>query len=87
VVFSDINEKALENTRDNLRNNGINKNISVVYSDLFENIPQKFDCIFANLPISNDVFKLGEKTENIALRFLNESKKHANSNGKIYFAR
>lgn len=87
VLFSDINEKALENTRENLKNNGINENISVIYSDLFENIPQRFDCIFANLPISNEVFKLGERTENIALKFLNESKEHINANGKIYLAR
>lgn len=87
IVFSDINSKALENTENNLKNNWIRKNYKIVNSDLFENIPESFDCIFANLPISNDAFKLKEKTENIALRFLKECKNHIKENWKIFFTR
>jgi 16S rRNA G1207 methylase RsmC len=86
-VFSDVNEKALKNTQENLTSNGMEENSTIVHSDLFDHIPQKFDCIFANLPISNEAFKLEERTENIALRFLKECKNHIHPDGKVFFAR
>lgn len=86
IVFSDVNSKALENTEENLKNNWIENNYKIVNSDLFENIPESFDYIFANLPISNDAFRLKERTENIALRFLEECKNHIKKDGKIFFA-
>lgn len=85
VIFSDVNPKALENTEENIQKNGIKWNYKIVDSDLFKNIPESFDCIFANLPISNDAFKLKERTESIALRFLQECKDHIKQDWKIFF--
>ncbi len=87
VVFSDVDMKALRNTELNLKTNWLENNSTVRHSDLFENIPESFDYIFANLPILNEVFNLKEKTENISFRFLEDCKTHLNPNWKIFIPR
>jgi len=77
----------LANTEENIKTNLTNQESTVIKSDLFEKIPQKFDYIFANLPIKDGIFKIKEKTENIALRFLDECKNHINPDGKVFFVR
>lgn len=72
VTFSDINPKAIENTLLNLKENNFFDRAEVVQSDLFEKIDKKFDFIFANLPIDNEVWspEIKEKTETLVERFL-----------------
>ena len=86
LVFSDVDPKALENTQENLKNNWIEEKYTILNSDLFENVPESFDYIFANLPILNEVFDLKERTESISLRFLQDCKDHINPNWKIFLA-
>ena len=83
VVFSDNNKKALDNTKFNLKLNKFNKRFELINSDLFENIFEKFDYIYVNLPILDDAWNL--KTETLAIRFLNQCKDYVNKSGKVFF--
>jgi release factor glutamine methyltransferase len=51
VVFSDISRCAVQNTKVNLKNNFRDNESEIILSNLFDKIDQKFDYIFANLPI------------------------------------
>ena len=85
VTFSDVNPKAIENTRLNLKSNNLSDKAEVVQSDLFKNIHGKFDFIFANLPISNEVWlpEISEQTETLVERFLKELPPFVNENGRV----
>jgi len=83
VVFADNDKNAIKNTRFNLELNNITENFELIESNLFEKISGKFDYIFANLPISDEAFKLN--TKNIALKFLTQCKNHIHQNGKVFF--
>jgi len=85
VTFSDVSMDAIENTKNNLKlNNFLNKS-EIVQSDLFEKIEGKFDFIFANLPISNDLWAplIDQTTETLAEKFLQSIKLFIKENGKI----
>lgn len=56
ATLSDINERAIELSVENLKKNGI-KDFNIVKSDLFEKIKGKFDVIISNPPI-----RAGKKT-------------------------
>lgn len=85
VIFADNDKKALENTKANLKLNNIEENFELIKSNLFDNVSGKFDYIFANLPILDEVWDSKEKTGNIALRFLTQCKQFVNKNGKVFF--
>jgi len=85
VVFADNDKNAIENTRSNLELNNFNENFELINSSLFEKISGKFDYIFANLPILDEVWSSKVKTENIALQFLTQCKQHVQENGKVFF--
>jgi release factor glutamine methyltransferase len=67
---------------------------SCIYSDLFENIKEKFDIIIFNPPYLPEDSREpedsristtgGEKGSEIILRFLNEAKDHLEKDGKIF---
>ncbi|HBU28119.1 TPA: hypothetical protein DEB00_03320 [Candidatus Uhrbacteria bacterium] len=86
VVFADNDKKALANTQFNLEFNNIKENFELVNSNLFENIHRKFDYIFANLPILDEVWDSKDKTENIASQFLVQCSKYTNEKGKVFFS-
>ncbi|MBC8393245.1 MAG: class I SAM-dependent methyltransferase [Deltaproteobacteria bacterium] len=54
VVASDVDVKAIRNTKENLGSLGLSGKVEVVKSSLFENIDGKFDFIFGNLPINEN---------------------------------
>lgn len=84
VVFSDIDNRALENTKFNLELNEIYDNFKLIKSNLFENISEKFDFIFANLPILDEVWNLEQNTQNISLEFLNHCKNYITKDGRVF---
>jgi methylase of polypeptide subunit release factors len=60
TVFSDIDNDAIKNTKENVRRFGL-KNSKVIAGDLFESIKGKFDVIVFNHPFFGDV---SDKYEN-----------------------
>ena len=92
VIASDLSNEALQNTLLNVQKLGLEKRITVVKSDLFENIPKReYACIVFNPP-----YLPGNKKEDIAVcggpkgyellhRFLKEMPKYLAKTGACYF--
>lgn len=80
TVSSDVNERALELTRENLLKNGVtkdeNNNFKVRKSFAFDNISEKFDVILSNPPI-----RAGKQT---IFQIYEKSFEHLNENGEFY---
>lgn len=60
ITLSDINDIAIQYTRENAQNN--NLDVNIIESDMFKNIPaNKYDIIFSNIPFfsyNNDAYKI-----------------------------
>ncbi|MEM5828787.1 MAG: methyltransferase [Candidatus Aenigmatarchaeota archaeon] len=84
-VAVDINKKAVENTRINAKMHGVK--IISKYSNLFENIKERFDLIIFNapyLPVEEDYnYSVFQKGENIINKFLRNAKNFMNYNATI----
>jgi SAM-dependent methyltransferase len=90
VVMSDISEKAVENTKLNIKKFGLEKNTSVVKGDLFESIEEKFDLItwmipfFAGYPEEGDTISASMiMPPELFERFLEEAKGYLKKDGII----
>jgi release factor glutamine methyltransferase len=82
VFASDVDTKAIKNTKENLKWLNIN-NVKVVKSSLYDNIEGKFDIIIGNLPINENLWDIDPKK--LIRRFIKESKHYLKKEGKIYF--
>ncbi|MFN3527642.1 MAG: HemK2/MTQ2 family protein methyltransferase, partial [Candidatus Altarchaeaceae archaeon] len=89
VIATDINEYALEIAKENAILNKVENFIEFRKSDLFENVPEKFDLIVFNppyLPVNDEGILekawAGGNFETI-IKFLNEVDKHLNENGRF----
>ena len=88
TVSSDVNERALELTRENLFKNGVvksndsedndfgNSDFKVIKSFAFDSISEKFDVILSNPPI-----RAGKQT---IFQIYEKSFEHLNENGEFY---
>lgn len=80
TVSSDVNERALELTRENLLRNGVvkdeNDNFEVRKSFAFDYVSEKFDVILSNPPI-----RAGKQT---IFQIYEQSFQHLNKNGEFY---
>ena len=54
AIGADIDKKVLHNSLRNAELNGLESNVTFVWSDLFQVIEKKFDYIIANLPILDE---------------------------------
>lgn len=99
VTFSDIDESAISQTQENLKLNAIDESrYRIIKSDLFENLSEKFDYIFANPPYVGINDEVGEEIKHepqnaiyanndgleIIEKFLNLAKNYLDENGTIY---
>ncbi len=87
VVASDVSDAAIENIKENIGRFSLTGKIEPRISDLFSNIPESFDYIFANLPILDEVWS---KESGGALQmiktFLDQLPGHLNQGGTAYLA-
>jgi release factor glutamine methyltransferase len=83
VTAVDIDQDALANAAENVKSHGFDSQISVLESDLFSNVPDKFDVILALLPIAQSVWRhLEHPVFNLYERFLKELDAHLLPKGK-----
>jgi 16S rRNA G1207 methylase RsmC len=73
ITFSDVNERAVEFTRENLKQLKLKGN--VVKSDLFSNIPLSFDAILSNPP-----YAAGRE---VCFRLIEDSLTHLGKGGTL----
>jgi release factor glutamine methyltransferase len=85
VIATDVDEKAIENTKENIERNKVETIVKVIKSDLFENIKGKFDYIFGNLPIVDKSWNLDISTIDLMKRFICGCKNHIKRGGVVYF--
>ena len=74
-TLSDVNERALELSEENLKKYGIN-DYHIIKSDAFEKITEKFDVILSNPPI--------RAGKDIIFKIYSEAYEHLNENGEFY---
>ena len=75
ITLSDVNERALELSEENLKKYGIN-DYHIMKSDAFEKITEKFDVILSNPPIRSG--------KDIIFKIYSEAYEHLNENGEFY---
>lgn len=93
VVALDINQSAIDNAKENIRQYGLSNIVDVRLSDMFNNLSthEKFDIITANLPFNKrnaiDVVEqsLWDTDFQTNRNFFSAVKKHLKPDGKIYF--
>jgi len=73
VVMSDANERAVKLAGMNLKLNDVDADVRV--SDVFSNIPEKFDVILLNPPQTAG--------KEVCFRMIEQSKEHLNENGTL----
>ncbi len=92
VIAVDINKKAVENTKANIKKLKL-KNMQTLHSDMFENIKEKFDIIYWNMPFmcvekdytyKNDLERgLFDPDYNLLKKLLKQATKHLKKEGYI----
>ena len=75
ITLSDVNERALELSEENLKKYGIN-DYHIIKSDAFEKIMEKFDVILSNPPI--------RAGKDIIFKIYSEAYEHLNESGEFY---
>ena len=75
ITLSDVNERALELSEENLKKYGIS-DYHIIKSSAFEKITEKFDVILSNPPI--------RAGKDIIFKIYSEAYEHLNENGKFY---
>lgn len=90
VVFSDISEEAVENTKDNIFKFKLTKKSKVLRGDLFEKVRSRFDLIVFNHPFFGENPYKGILAAHAVMesglliqRFLKEAKRYLAPGGKI----
>ena len=75
ITLSDVNERALKLSEENLKKYGIN-DYYIIKSSTFEKITEKFDVILSNPPI--------RAGKDIIFKIYSEAYEHLNENGQFY---
>jgi release factor glutamine methyltransferase len=88
IVAADIDERAVRNIRENLQIHGLVDRVEAIHSDLFKKIRGRYDHIFGNLPILDEVWGQQESNAMIGLlkRFLISCPQYIKPGGSVYFS-
>lgn len=85
VIATDISDVAVENVILNIKKNNVSDKVKVIKTNLLNGIEGKFDFIFANIPILDEVWASDNVEVNLIVKKLLESaKSKLNDDGKIY---
>jgi len=86
VVATDSSDKAIENARQNVHDNGVEDRVNVIQTNLLDGVEGTFDYIFANLPILDDNVwnKAGVDVWSTMEDFLKTTRSRLNKDGEIY---
>jgi len=76
VTMCDVNERSLELSRMNAKENKVDDRIKVIASSAFENIKDNYDIIMTNPPI--------RAGKNVVFSFYEGAYEHLNDGGKLY---
>ena len=76
VFMSDVNERALELSKMNAKENKVEKRIKIINSESFENIKESFDMILTNPPI--------RAGKDVVFSFYEGAYEHLSDGGKLY---
>lgn len=76
VVAADIDDKAIANTKENIKLNKVTDVVIVIKSNLFEKITEKFDVVIGNLPIFERTWRLKVQPVDLLEEFLSKLKNH-----------
>lgn len=86
VVATNNSNVAVSNALKNAKANKVADKISVVRTNVLDGIDEKFDFIFANLPILNEFWELEQvDVDSVLGTFFKTVKEKMNPGGKIYF--
>jgi len=87
VISVDVSDPALANIKENIDRLDVAATVEVRESNLFSNVPERFDYIFANLPILDEAWSQDKgSTQHLVRRFLDEVSGHLNDDGTAYLA-
>ena len=76
ITMCDINERALELSRLNAKENQVDDRVKIIASSTFENIRNNYDIIMTNPPI--------RAGKDVVFSFYKGAYEHLNGNGKLY---
>lgn len=80
TVASDIDAKVLRSAKVNFEKNGLDNDIVLIWSNLFQQIYSSFDIIFANLPIWD------EQTFETHQELFRNYERHLNEGGELWMS-
>lgn len=87
VTSVDVSHAALANIKENVDRLGVANAVEIRESNLFSNVPERFDYIFANLPILDEAWSQESgTTQHVVQQFLDEVSDHLNDGGTAYLA-
>lgn len=87
VTSVDVSGAALANIKENVGRLNVSDAVEVRESNLFSNVPERFDYIFANLPILDEAWSQDAgSTQHLVQRFLDEVSDHLNDGSTAYLA-
>ena len=82
---TDISDVAIENAIANVKKNNVGDKVKVIKTSLLNGIEGRFDFIFANIPILDEVWASGKiEVESTAKELLESAQSKLNDGGKIY---
>lgn len=84
VLALDREPKATENAAYNIKINGVQDVVEVRQSNLLENVTGQWDYIFANLPISETLWK--DEPLQLVAKTLEQARRILTADGKLYLA-
>ncbi len=86
VLATDIHEPSLTCARYNVEKHDLGNIVTIIKSDMFENVKERFDLIIANLPFGDIYNHLDIDRNSVAYQFFANVRNYINEGGRILVA-